>query len=165
MDVYLGRVSGVPMETAKHFHCVRSSYQGYEPQNQTVYRSVKFEYNNDSETWNRSVNISLQVKNQPMSLLEVTLLANLGRFPYEVEVLRYDVPVHYGDGKCLILGHPYIPDAGPQNRHLSCSMWLTERYANRPPLCCQMLYIMMCGKSWVEMYEEQLCNKTGGNKI
>ncbi|XP_075538808.1 uncharacterized protein LOC142573145 isoform X3 [Dermacentor variabilis] len=127
MDVYLARVSGVSMEAAKKFHCVRSTYGRYEPTNETVFRSIEFEYNNSSDTFNRSVNISLQVNSTAATpVLQVALLVQ-------------------------------------RSKNNGCSMWLPKNHVGKLPLCCQMIYFLLCGNTWVETYEKEYCNKMEDN--
>ncbi|XP_075538806.1 uncharacterized protein LOC142573145 isoform X2 [Dermacentor variabilis] len=164
MDVYLARVSGVSMEAAKKFHCVRSTYGRYEPTNETVFRSIEFEYNNS-----RSVNISLQVNSTAATpVLQVALLANVsGLLPTlstdEIELLVYQFPVGYGDRRCLILGPPSYKGEVQRSKNNGCSMWLPKNHVGKLPLCCQMIYFLLCGNTWVETYEKEYCNKMEDN--
>uniref|UniRef100_G3MSP5 Lipocalin/cytosolic fatty-acid binding domain-containing protein n=1 Tax=Amblyomma maculatum TaxID=34609 RepID=G3MSP5_AMBMU len=138
--VYLFQVTA-ENELLSMFFCIFSEYISYDDKEETVYRTLQSRFQNGSSI-RRALNISLQVKDTPFSptLLVGLLVSSNGKLPTMgpndlVAFAEYQLPVHYADGRCLILGNP-----GQRGRSAGCSLWTTEKPPKGPPLCCRFLF-------------------------
>uniref|UniRef100_A0A023GE80 Lipocalin n=1 Tax=Amblyomma triste TaxID=251400 RepID=A0A023GE80_AMBTT len=137
--------------------CVRSKYLGYQSDNFTVYRTLEATVN---ESRKISLNMSLDVHYSPTRyppILHVRLLHSTQKLTLIDKDVgdEYELPVHFSDIKCLILGNSEMGDMRPyptgrsveDAKDKGCSMWVTEYYYNKTSLCCDFIFFLICGSS------------------
>uniref|UniRef100_G3MSF1 Lipocalin n=1 Tax=Amblyomma maculatum TaxID=34609 RepID=G3MSF1_AMBMU len=129
----------------EYLSCVRSKYLGYQSDNLTVYRTLEATVNKSQTI---SLNMSLDVHYSPRlypPILHVRLLHSMQKLPLIDKAVgdEYELPVHFSDIKCLILGNSEMRD----DKDKGCSMWVTEHYYNKTSLCCDFIFFLICGSS------------------
>ncbi|XP_077499583.1 uncharacterized protein LOC144110496 [Amblyomma americanum] len=143
--VYLTKLSG-ENSLFQSLMCVWSKYLRYKYDNKTTYRTLQATLINTPV----AVNISLQVQ-PPTEVYPPTLIVHVLHYTYGllpscglndfVALGKYELPVLYGDGKCLILGNSKLQ--GPDSA--GCFMWMPKNYLTKPPFCCEFIYFLLCG--------------------
>uniref|UniRef100_A0A224YKU2 Lipocalin n=1 Tax=Rhipicephalus zambeziensis TaxID=60191 RepID=A0A224YKU2_9ACAR len=148
-DAYLLRVSA-PVGTKENITqiqtpCVRSRYLANTTTD--VERTLEV-YNKTDSSGSRSINISLTVKKEAQTFLDVNVTGqSISIMSYADKNIAlttdYRFLVLFSDSNCLILAET-LETERVQRKWLRCSMWLPKHRITKPPKCCLFVFDLLC---------------------